>query len=397
VGQKRDTVPEYDPFSRAQREDPHPLYRELRGSCPVYHNEAMDFWALFRFEDVRDASRDWRTFTSTSGSFLEDELQAMREFMPPEGKFQDMDPPRCGELRRVVRDRFSPATISKDEPWIRSVVTELIDQFVDRGRADLATELAEPLPVRVISDMLGISRADQRSVSQWCHVMFERKSDGTATEQAYEAGYAIREYFEAMTEDRRAEPRPDLMTRIARAAVDGVPLTDDEILGMTLLIYAAGNETTSMLIGNALWLLDEHPDERERLRADPAAIPAALEEILRFEAPVSQQARMTTRDVEIQGVTIPKGQKVLLMYGSANRDEETFERSEEFEPARGAERHLAFGEGIHFCLGAPLARLEARIALEEILTRLPRYKVSGPIEWARATVLRGPVRLPVEF
>jgi cytochrome P450 len=390
-------MPDYDPYSRAQREDPHPLYRELRRSCPVYHNEPMDFWALFRFADVREASRDWRTFTSTSGSFLEEELEAMREFMPPEGKFQDMDPPRSAELRRLVRDRFAAGTISKDEPWIRTIVTELIDQFVDRGSADLATEFAEPLPVRVISDMLGIPRSEQPSVSQWCHVMFERNTDGTATEQAFEAGYAIRSYLEAMAEARRTEQGDDLMTQIARSAIDGVPLTDNEILGMTLLIYAAGNETTSMLIGNAIWLLDQHPEERERLRADPAAIPAALEEMLRFEAPVSHQARMTTRDVDIQGVTIPKGKKVLLMYGSANRDEEVFEQSEAFEPARAANRHLAFGEGIHFCLGAPLARLEARIALEEILGRIPRYRVSGPIQWSQATVLRGPVRLPVEF
>ena len=157
--------------------------------------------------------------------------------------------------------------------------------------------------------MLGIPRSDQPSVSQWCHVMFERNTDGTATERAFEAGYAIRSYLEAMAEARRTEPGDDLMTHIARSTIDGVPLTDNEILGMTLLIYAAGNETTSMLIGNALWLLDQHPEERERLRAVPAAIPAALEEMLRFEAPVSHQARMTTCDVEIQGVTIPKGKR----------------------------------------------------------------------------------------
>jgi cytochrome P450 len=152
-----------------------------------------------------------------------------------------------------------------------------------------------------------------------------------------------------------------------------------------------------MLIGNALWLLDRYPDARERLRADPAALPAAIEEMLRFEAPVCWQARMTTEDVEIGGATIPRGKKVLLVYGSGNRDEDEYEDSEGFAPGRESRRHLAFGEGIHFCLGAPLARLEARIAIQAVLDRLPEYRVVGPVEWSQTSVLRGPVRLPVEY
>jgi cytochrome P450 len=357
----------------------------------------MDFWALFCFADIQAASRDWRTFTSSGGAFLEHELQAMREFMPPEGKFQDMDPPRSAKLRRLVRDPFSVAAVSEMESEIRAVVIELIEEFAGRGHADLAIEFAEPLPVRVISDMLGIPREDQSNVSQWCHVMFERHGDGTATDRAYEAGHRIRAYFASMMEERRSARRSDLMSEITHSTVDGIPLTDNEIIGMAVFLYAAGNETTAMLIGNALWLLDQYPEERAWLRAAPEAIPGALEEILRFEAPVSEEARSTTRDAQIRGVTIPKGKKVLLIYGSGNRDEDAFSQSEQFDPKRAPDRHLAFGEGIHFCLGAPLARLEARIALEEILERIPDYRVSGPIQWSQATVLRGPVRLPVEF
>jgi cytochrome P450 len=390
-------LPEYDPYSRALHEDPYPLYRELRGKCPVYYNERMDFWALFCFADIKAASRDWRTFTSSGGAFLEHELQAMREFMPPEGKFQDMDPPRSAKLRRLVRDPFSVAAVSEMESEIRAVVIELIEEFAGRGHADLAIEFAEPLPVRVISDMLGIPREDQSNVSQWCHVMFERHGDGTATDRAYEAGHRIRAYFASMMEERRSARRSDLMSEITHSTVDGIPLTDNEIIGMAVFLYAAGNETTAMLIGNALWLLDQYPEERVWLRADPEAIPGALEEILRFEAPVSEEARSTTREVQIRGVTIPQGKKVLLIYGSGNRDEDAFSESEQFDPRRAPDRHLAFGEGVHFCLGAPLARLEARIALEEILERIPDYRVSGPIQWSQATVLRGPVRLPVEF
>jgi cytochrome P450 len=390
-------VTEYHPYADVVKEDPYPTYRDLRETCPVYHNEERDFWALFRFEDVRDASRDWQTFTSTSGAFLENELEAMREFMPPAGKFQDMDPPRSAELRRLVRDPFAPSAVQKQEPEIRALVTELIDRFADRGEADFATEFAEPLPVTVISDMLGIPRTDQGSVSHWCHVMFERTIEGRATDAAYEAGYGIKEYFRSMMEERRRRPRADLMSHIANASIGDVPLTDDEVVGMTIFLYAAGNETTSMLIGNALWLLDRYPEKRAELVAAPEKIPTALEEMLRFEAPVSNQARMTKRDTELRGCVIPKGKKVLLVYGSANRDETAFPRADELDLDRPPARHVSFGEGIHFCLGAPLARLEARVALEELLRRIPEYRVTGPVQWSPASVLRGPVSLPVEF
>ena len=386
----------YSPYDRAIRESPYDTYDQIRAGCPVYHNEELDFWALFRFGDVQAAARDWKTFTSTSGAFLESELEAMRTFMPPEGKFQDMDPPRCTQLRRLVRDPFAVDAVGKMEPEIRAIVEALIDKWAGRTSVDLATEFAEPLPVYVISDMLGIPLDDHWQVAQWCHVMFERE-DGKATPQAYEAGNGIRDYFVAMAEERRREPRNDLMSHIVHADVDGVPVTLEEILGMSIFLYAAGNETTSMLIGNALWLLAAHPEERERLRNDRSLIPAAIEEVLRFEAPVSQQARMTTRDVEIDGVTIPKGKKVLLMFASANRCEDVFPNAALFDPSRPPQRNLAFGEGLHFCLGAPLARLEARIALDAILDRFPDYKVSGAVEWSGASVLRGPVRLPVEL
>jgi cytochrome P450 len=387
---------DYDPYSRELHEDPYPRYAELREACPVYYNAEFDFWALFRHEDVQAASRNTELYTSTSGAFLEGELEAMREFMPPEGKFQDMDPPRCLELRRVVRDPFLPAAVSRMEDAIRAVVTELLDGLAGRKSADLATEFAEPLPVRIISDMLGLPRPEQQRVSQWCHTMFEREN-GRATPAAYEAGYAVRDCLTKLMLERRAQPTDDLLSHITHASIKGVPLTDREIIGMTVFLYVAGNETTSMLLGNALWLLDQNRDERARLRDDPASIPSAIEEMLRFEAPVTHQARMTTRPVDIGETTIPEGKKVLLMYASANRDEAAFSGADRFDPQRAPGRHLSFGEGIHFCLGAPLARLEARVALEEVLRRIPDYRVAGTVEWSMASVLRGPVRLPVEL
>ena len=386
----------YHPYSRELHEDPYARYEQLRETCPAYFNAELDFWALFRYADVQAASRNTELFTSKSGAFLEGELEAMREFMPAEGKFQDMDPPRCLELRRVVRDPFLPAAVARMEDTIRAVVTELLDALADRRSADLAVEFAEPLPVRIISDMLGLPRSEQQRVSLWCHTMFERE-DGRATPAAYEAGYALRDFLTKLMVERRAQPTDDLLSHITHASINGVPLTDREIIGMTVFLYVAGNETTSMLLGNALWLLDQYPGERARLRADPSSIPAAIEEVLRYEAPVTHQARMTTRPVEIAGHTIPEGKKVLLMYASANRDAAAFPEADRFDPQRESARHLSFGEGIHFCLGAPLARLEARLALEEVLRRIPGYRVVGPVEWSMASVLRGPVRLPVEL
>jgi cytochrome P450 len=361
-------------------DDPFPVYAELRRTSPVYHDERRDFWALFRYEHVRRALRDWETFTSSSGAFLEDEMVAMRQFMPPEGKFQDMDPPRCTALRRLVREPFAAGAVARMEEKIRADVVELIEAFAGRGRADLAVELAEPLPVRVISDMLGVPRTDHAAVATWCHAMFERDAAGAPTAGAYEAGRSINAYVRELARARRAEPRDDLVSRMATTPVEGALLTEDEIVGMTIFVYAAGNETTSMLIGTALRLLGREPGRR-----DPAGLPALIEELLRDEPPIHWQSRLTTRDVELDG-TIPAGKKVLVVYASANHD-----------PACPDGRHLAFGEGVHFCLGAPLARLEARVALEEVLARIPDYRLAGPVEWTQAPVLRGPVRLPVEF
>jgi len=389
---------EYSPYDLEIHSNPYPVYEQMRQQCPVYHNEDLGFWALFRYKDVQAAARDWETFTTREGTFLKQEITAMREFMPAEGKFLDLDPPRSMELRRVVTDAFAPKVINQKEDEIRSIVVDLIDRFASRGSADLVEEFANPLPVIIISQMLGIRREDEDNVSEWSHRMFERNpEDGKATASAYEAGYRIREYFEAMLEDRRSKPKDDLMTVLVQAEVNGSPLTNNEIVGMAVLLHAAGNDTTGRLIGSALWLLGENRDERQRLIANPSAIPAAIEEFLRYESPVCQEARTTTRDVEIGGSTIPAGQSVLLMFGSANRDEDVFPQSEKLDPRRNIKRHLAFGEGIHFCLGSRLARLETRIAIEEILRRLPNYEISGPIKWAQASVLRGPVALPARF
>jgi len=389
--------PGYDPYRTVVHEDPHPTYGELRKECPVYHNEDLGFWALFRHDDVRAASRDWETFTSTHGTFLEAEYEAMREFIPQEGKFQDHDPPSCTALRGVVKDRFLHKAIAPMESNIRAVVVELIDAIDGRTHADFVEEFAEPFPVRIISDMLGLPRPQHAQMSEWSHKMFERE-DGRATPEAYDAGNALRDFLWDISIQRREHPTDDLMSLITHAEIEGVPLTKMEILGIAMFLYVAGNETTTALLGNALITLNEYPDKRAQLIEDPSLIPAAIEEFLRLEAPVPQQGRVTTRDVEIHGTTIPKGEMVLLMYASANRDAEAFKTPDAFDPDRTeSSRHMSFGEGVHFCLGAHLARLEARVALEELLARFPNYQIDGEVEWYMASALRGPVHLPVKL
>jgi cytochrome P450 len=389
---------DYSPYDTEIHSDPYPVYEHMRRECPVFHNEDFDFWALFRFDDVQAALKDWQTYTTREGTFLKHEIATMREFMPEEGKFLDMDPPRSVQLRRLLRDAFAPEAIQLMEGEIRSLVIELIDRFATKGSADLIREFASPLPVTIISGMIGISAEDQDDVSEWSHRMFDRNpDDGKATPEAYEAGHRLREYFNAMIEDRRLTPRADIMTQLVQAEVDGAPLTVNEIVGMALLLYAAGNDTTGLLIGSTLLLLGQRPDERERLIRDPSAIPAAIEEVLRYESPICQDVRTTTRDVEVGGTTIPAGKNVILVLGSANRDEGVFPQGEDMDLTRNIKRHLAFGEGVHFCLGAQLARVEARIAIEEFLKRVPEYEITGAIEWSQASVLRGPVTLPARF
>lgn len=390
--------PVYDPYRTEIHEAPHPVYEEMRGECPVYHNDEFDFWALFDYADVSNGLRDWSTYTNSEGTFLKHEYEAMKEFIPKPGKFQDHDPPRCRELRNVVKEPFQVRAIRAMEPQIRKLVTDMLDEFDHQTHADFAADFAEPFPVRVITDMLGLPRSHEAQMSEWSHAMFERDDDGNATPRAYESGRTLRDFLNGILSDRAENPKEDLMTAIAQGTIDGVPLTEDEMIGIAMFLYVAGNETTTALIGNALLLLAEQPDMRQKLIDDPSLIPNAIEEFLRMDAPVPQQGRTTTREVEINGRTIPEGETVLMVYASANRDPNVFENPDEFDPTReNASKHLSFGEGVHHCLGAHLARLEAKVALEELLGRYPNYRISGDVAWYMASALRGPVNLPVEL
>ena len=382
----------YDPFSFSIQADPYPVYRILRERYPLYRNPTRGFWALSRFADVQEASRDWTTFLSGRPGV---ELDDSGEIFGP-GNFLNSDPPTHDHLRNVVRGTFTPKSIARRESEIEGHVDRLIARLVDRGEGDLARDLAWPLPIAMVSQILGFPQSDHELLEGWVHRVNEREPDqARMPRRAWQAAREMRQYFCDQIASRRRVPRLDLLTEITRAEVEGRRLPEATAAGMCFILYLAGTETTASLVSNSLLLLHEHPDLRRQLAGNPSLLPQAIEEFLRYESPIQNLARTSTRDVTIHDEVIPAGERVLLLFGSANRDEQRYERPEVLEITRDAKRHLAFGEGIHFCLGAPLARLEAQVALRAVLRSIPDYEISGPVQRLRAHTTRGLIGLPV--
>jgi cytochrome P450 len=387
---------EYDPFSLALEDDPYPTYRRLRDEAPLYHSDKWEFWALSRFEDVRSAARDWRTFSSAEGMDLDTPRWAGA------GAITDLDPPRHDQLRYIVRNAFQTTALNALAPKIQRDTDELVDKFIERGSADFAQELAWELPYLVFFDFMGLPH--EPMLRKWSNDFREREDGKRPTQVALDAMENVRQYLADALTDRRSTPRDDLLTEIVNGSIDGEPLakpvieTHSEIVGLCFLLFIAGTDTTTALIANAFQLLAQHPDQRAELTAHPEKIPGAVEEILRYDTPLQLAARNTTVPVTLHGGTIPSGGRVVLVFGSANRDDREFDESDRFDISRTIKRTVAFGEGIHFCLGAPLARLEGRIALETTLARIPDYEISGDIERFRSTLnMRMLWRLPVTF
>ena len=376
---------EYDPF--LFYEDPYPVYRRLRDEAPVYLNRERSIWVLSRFDDVQRAGRGWRTFSSAEGVDIDDSR------LGP-GSFLDADPPRHNELRKILRADFAPASLGRLEPLIAAKVDTLVGSLVERGRVDLVDELARRLPVSVVCDLLGAPAEDHPQLERWyADMLYREPGRSEVPETAERATREMRGYIVAAVTERLRSPRADLFTTIAGAHGEG-RLSMDEVDGMCRLLLLAGVHTTSSLIANALMLLEERPGDRRALGADPARIPDAIEELLRYLAPVQSGARVTTDGVEIHGVSVPRGERVLLLWASADRDERRFPDPDVLDLGRGPLRNVAFGEGIHFCLGAPLARLEARIAFEALFTRIPEYEIVGPVERHFTFLERAIARLP---
>jgi cytochrome P450 len=378
-------VVEYDPF--LFYEDPYPVYRRLRDEAPVHLNHERSIWVLSRFDDVQRAGRDWRTFSSAEGVDIDDSR------LGP-GSFLDADPPRHDELRKILHADFAPASLGRLEPLIAAKVDTLVGSLLERGQVDLVGELARRLPVSVVCDLLGAPAEDHPQLERWyADMLYREPGRPEVPEIAEHATHEIRGYIVDAVTERLRSPRGDLLSTIAAAHGEG-RLSMDEVDGMCRLLLLAGVHTTSSLIANALMLLEDRPEHRRALGADPARIPDAIEELLRYLAPVQSGARVTTDEVEIHGVSVPRGERVLLLWASANRDERRFPDPDVLDLGRRPLRNVAFGEGIHFCLGAPLARLEARIAFEALFTRIPEYEIVGPVERHFTFLERGIARLP---
>jgi cytochrome P450 len=390
----------YDPYDFEIDSDPYPVWKRLRDEVPLYYNEKYDFWAVSRFEDVDRGLGDWRTFTSGKGSILE-LIKADIELPPGNVLFED--PPSHDAHRSVLAKLFRPRDIAALEPKIRAYCVETLDKHVGTGGFDFIDDLGRWMPMRMIGELLGIPEDQQEHIRDTLDAGLALSEDGTSSGTIDSIGDMGRqmEMFGEYIEWRKKNPSNDMMTELLNAEIeeDGKTrkLTQAEILGYATLLAGAGNETTARLIGWSGKLLGDHPDQRKMLVEDPAKIANAIEEVLRFEPPSPVQARWCSADSEWHGQTVPQGSVMLFINGSANRDERHYSNNpERFDIMRKIDRHITFGYGLHFCMGAALARLEGRVAIEEVLKRFPNWEVDySKAKQARTSTVRGWETLPV--
>ena len=379
----------YDPLDFESLRDPYPLYRVLRNEFPVYRNPVRDIWALTRFEDVQAASRDWETFANVPGVDLDDFVDVLGP-----GSFIDLDPPRHDELRDVVRRHFAPNVILRHEAEMTDLANALLDEVLGQETVDLAADFAWQLPVAVISTLLGFPAEDRQRLSTLAQDFAYRESGEVhVPERARVAGRKLRGYFTELMSDRLQEPRDDVLSEIA-AASHSERASFEEAISICNLLFLAGIETTASLLSNSLHILAQEPEKAELLRQRPDLMPRAIEELLRYESPVQHLARTTTRAVSLHDSEIPAEARVVLVHGAANRDERRFPNPDVLDFERETKRTLAFGEGIHFCLGAPLARPEARIALARFLARVESFELCGAPVRTHTGTTYGLERLP---
>ena len=392
----------FNPFLPEFHADPYPFYRQLREQDPV-HQTPMGFWVLTRYDDCVAVLRDAR--------FGREEFQQMlsavyggedSDRLPRSMLFRD--PPDHTRLRALVSKAFTPRVVEQMRDHIQEIVDRLLDRALGQGGMDVMEDLAYPLPVTVICEMLGVPVDDHASIRGWSADIARSldaiglPSDQSIVDRGRVARRALADYFRALVPVRRARPQADLLSGLLAAEEQGDKLTEPEVIAMCLLLFIAGHETTVNLIGNGALALLHHPDQLARLRADPSLVPNAIEELLRYDSPVQRTARMTTTDVAIDGRPIAKGTMVVTALGAANRDPAQFPDPDRLDVTRRDVRHISFGYGIHFCLGAPLARVEGQIALGTLLRRAPGLALAEPSpEWRESSVLRGLKRLRVKF
>jgi cytochrome P450 len=382
----------YDPFSYEIHADPYPIYRRLRDEAPVYYDETHGFYALSRYADVHRALHDHATYSSGRGFLLED----IDDFTVP--MLLGMDPPDHTRLRTTISRALTPRRVALLEDPIRARCRSLIDAFASRGHADLIGELAALLPMEVISRLLRVPDADHDELRRLADTMVHRDDRTRGVPPAgKQAAAEIYAYFERLLAARGGDDADDLLSLLLAAERAG-ELSHVEIIGFCFLLIIAGNETTTKLLGNLADQLTRHPALQARLVADPRLVPRAVEEMLRFDTSTHMMARTLTRAVELHGRRMEPGRKVALLLASANRDERRWPDPDAFDVDRDTSDHVAFGFGLHFCLGAALARLEARVALEELLARLPDFAVeTDGLVRVHSGNVRGYAVVPIRF
>lgn len=393
-----ESEPYYDPYDFAIDADPYPVWKRLRDEAPLYYNAKHDFYAVSRFDDVSQVLKDWKTFSSAKGTILE---LIKADFGAP-GSIIFEDPPEHDLHRGLLTRIFRPRDIAALEPKVREYCAEYLDRQAGSKGFDLVQEFGVQIPMRTIFQLLGVPEADQERLRDAIDETLAPDENGMAHIQDPQGMEARqREMYGEYVDWRAKNPSDDLMTELLTAEFtdesgQARTLTRDEVLGYVNLLAAAGNETTTRLISWAGKLLAEHPDQRAQLAADPSLIPGAVEELLRFESPSPAQARYVTADVEFHGQVVPAGSALLAINAAANRDDRQFEDPDRFDIHRRINRHVAFGFGIHFCLGAALARLESRIALEELLKRFPTWDIDWDnAQQAHTSTVRGWNKLPL--
>jgi cytochrome P450 family 142 subfamily A polypeptide 1 len=374
-------------------DDPYPAFAWMRRNAPVYHDETNDIWGVTTYQDVKTLGTDPATFSNAQGT---------RPKFVPLPMMIDTDPPEHTRRRKLVNAGFTPRQIAAMEAGARRVCDDILDAVCEQGTCDFVHDIAAPLPLIMIGDMLGVAPEDRDQLLRWSDDMLRSQGDPdpAALEAASAAFAEYTEYMHPVFEDRRrAGSADDLVGILVHADVEGEQLDDDTLIFETLLILIGGDETTRHVLSGGMLALLERPEQLAALRGDPALLPRAVEEMLRWVSPIKNMARTATRDVTLNGVLIPEGGQLLALYPSANRDESVFENPDVFDIGRDPNPHLAFGFGTHFCLGNQLARLELRVMFERLLARLPdlRLAEAGPFSYRKANFVTGLEQLPVAF
>ena len=394
------STPYYDPYDYEIDANPHPTWKRLRDEAPVYRNDDLDFYALSRFADVMAASLDGARFSSAYGTVLE--LMSDEPDQSPMMIWRD--PPEHTRLRKLVSRAFSPRRIGELEPRIRQICRDYLDPLRGSGGFDYVEDFGAKLPVMVISSLLGVPEQDHDQIRVWTDELLHRDpGELKGSRRHEEISQNLWGYFGRYVADRRKQPSDDMMSDLIASEIempDGSVrrLDDTALLSFIGLLSGAGNETVARFLGWSATALARFPEERSKLAGDPALIPSGVEELLRFEAPSPVQARRLTRETEMHGQVMPEGARVLLLTGSAGRDDREYDEPDRLDVNRAIDRHVSLGYGLHFCLGASLARLEARVALEETLLRFPEWEVDWEkTEMVHTSTVRGYAKVPIRL